>query len=315
MTDKGLTEMKGIHSFRNPLLVQKEALGLEMETEIMGVPVKLCFPKQSTDVLTMNSPIPQLLPPSGAEEWQINEEPIDWGHTFSSDGTSCVNSMAVYVDCTLENKDQHGQILYKSIENWEKKLLDYLDLVCRRITRNNKGVYCGLTLFFDHKLVPSNFYCEIECTIYEKHHYISLEQLNDAISFASSDNMLLPEHEMLLAAFEAKRNNRNRQVVLDACAALELSIIRKITELANARGFDPEDILERQARMLGKRFDKLKKMDPNCPIESIEDSVTSLRDDMMHGRIVYPTNEAVDQLLSTVERLVDYYSPASSLHI
>ena len=67
--------------------------------------------------------------------------------------------------------------------------------------------------------------------------------------------------------------------------------------------------------MLGKRFDKLKKMDPNCPIESIEDSVTSLRDDMMHGRIVYPTNEAVDQLLSTVERLVDYYSPASSLHI
>ena len=315
MIDKGLKEMKGIHSFRNPLLVQKEALGLEMETEIMGVPVKLCFPKASADVLTMNSPIPKLLPPSGAEEWQKGEEPIEWGHTFSSDGTSCVKSMAVYVDCTLENKDLYGDILYKSVENWEKKLLDYLDLVCRRITRNNKGVYCGLTLFFDHKLVPSNFYCEIECTIYEKHHYTSLEQLKDAISFASSDNVLLLEHEMLLAAFEAKQNNQNRQVVLDACAALELTIIRKITELANAQGFDPEDILERQARMLGKRFDKLKKMDPNCPVESIKDSVTVLRDKMMHGQIVYPTDEAVDQLLSTVEKLVDYYSPASSLHI
>ena len=68
-------------------------------------------------------------------------------------------------------------------------------------------------------------------------------------------------------------------------------------------------ILERQARMLGKRFDKLKRMDSDCPVESIEDDILTLRDDMMHGRIVYPTNEEVDQLLLTVEKIVDYYSP------
>jgi len=311
MNDKRLQRIKGIHVFKVPLLVQKEALGLEVETKIIDVPVKLCFPKPSTNILTANSPIPQLIPPSGAEKWEQDGKLIDWGQTFSSEGMSCVNSMAVYVDCSLEKKDEYSQILYKSMEKWEKKLLDYLNLVCRRITRNNKGVYCGLTLYSEHKLMPSNFVCNLSFTIYENNDYISSEQLKKAIAFASSDKTLLPEHEMLLAAFEAKRNNQNRQVVLDACAALELTIIREIKELAVAQGLNPDDIIERQVRMLGKRFDKLKKMDPNCPVESIKDSVSSLRDDMMHGRIVYPTNEEVDRLLSTVEKIVDHYSPAN----
>ena len=312
MKDRMLQRIKGIHDFKVPLFVQQEALGLEVETKIIGVPVKLCFPKPSADILTANGPIPQLIPPSGAEKWERNGILIDWGHTFSSDGISCVNSMAVYVDCCMEERDEYSQILYKSIEKWEKKLLDYLNLVCRRITRNNEEVYCGLTLYSEHKLLPSNFICNLSFTIYENSDYVSSEQLKNAIYFASSDKTLLPEHEMLIAAFEAKRNNQNRQVVLDACAALELTIIRKIKELAIAQGLNPDDIIERQARMLGKRFDKLKKMDPNCPIESIEDSISSLRDGMMHGRIVYPTNEEVDQLLSTVETLVDHYSPANT---
>lgn len=61
MIDKGLTELKGIHSFRNHLLVQKEALGLEVKTEIMGVPVKLCFPKPSAVILTMSITIPSAI--------------------------------------------------------------------------------------------------------------------------------------------------------------------------------------------------------------------------------------------------------------
>ena len=193
--------------------------------------------------------------------------------------------------------------LYNGAQKWEDRLFDYYDLCFRKRFRKAPGTRCGLDLF-DKEHIPSNLVATIYLQLHNLSYFADVAQIKEILQYAGSDRPLRAEHEMILSAYDARENNRNRQAVVDACAALELMVIRKVRQLS----LTPNEDLENK-RMLGPRVSLLIALDGSFPYtyDMIDQDVLKLRNDMMHGRVVYPTNQETDKLINTVQQCLDVY--------
>ncbi len=302
--------IKGLFDLKYSLPVRADVLDARFSTVIKDIPITLLLPRRPLRNEERPGFATHLVAPDGFRTWKKGNEPIDWGNVCSTiTGSSFVNVLGVVIELEENDVAEKCRDVYSAIEEWEGRFTEYLRLACKKYYRGGKDVHCGLTLLnSDGKLIPSYLTSVVMIGIYGEESYATIDILQKAIEFASSEKSFKSEYEMLVAVYEARKNNRNRQMVTDACAALELTIIRKIRDCCAQQGINADELLER-VRMLGKRFDKLKQLDLSCPFTSIQD-VLDLRDDMMHGRIIYPTDAQVDQLVKAVEPIIEYYSPA-----
>ena len=291
--------VKGFFDLKRLLPVKKEVLGQEFDVQMAGVNVKLRFPRFPDDPLDADSITP-LVSPIGAEKWKRGkDENLEWGYISNHAlGTAQVGAVAIF----LSNKD-YAQDLYNGAQKWEDRLFDYYDLCFRKRFRKAPGTRCGLDLF-DKEHIPSNLTTTIFLQLHNLSYYADAVQVEEILQYAGSEKPLRAEHEMILSAYDARENNRNRQAVVDACAALELMIIRKVRQLSPT----PNEDLESK-RMLGPRVALLMDLDRAFPYtyDTINRDILTLRNDMMHGRIVYPANDETDKLINSVQQCLDVY--------
>lgn len=291
--------MKGFFDLKRLLPVKKEVLGREFAIKMAGVDVKLRFPR-FPEALSDNNSVTPLVSPIGAEKWKRGkDEDLEWGYIYNyGQGTAQVSALAVF----LSNRDT-AQNLYNGAQKWEDRLFDYYDLCFRKRFRKAPGTRCGLDLY-DKEHIPSNLVATIYLQLHNLSYFADVNQVEAILQYAGSDKSLRAEHEMILSAYDARENNRNRQAVVDACAALELMIIRKVRQFS----LTPNEDLESK-RMLGSRVSLLMDLDRAFPYtyDIIDRDVLTLRNDMMHGRIVYPANDETDKLINTVQQCLDVY--------
>lgn len=303
--------MTGLLTLSNHLLCKKEVLGKTYDCEIAGIPLQICFPQypiveESNPIIGISNP---LLPPEIGATWKRNESILCWGYPMSHPtGHSCIELLALSIECEEELISIYAQKLYGSIQKWEHAFIDYIKLETKQGIERNKNFHrnnCNLELM-DDEYIPDNNTLNLYLSIPNKDSYASENDIKNAISFANTGKELLLEYQMLLSAYEARQQNQNRRAVLDACAAMEIVLSNQVEQYCNSIGLPPT-IITKKYRYLGERIELLKEIDKRMPNEDYRTLVIKPRNSVMHNSDIYPSDETVDRLIACVEVFLKNY--------
>lgn len=306
--------MTGLLTLSNTILCKKEVLGKTYECEIDGIKAQIHFPQypvidESNPIIGISNP---LLPPEIGASWKRGEEPLSWGYPMNyPEGNSCVELLALSIECKKENVNENASKLYETIQTWEYAFIDYLKLETKQGIDRDKNIRrnsCILELMED-KYLPNNRPITLSLTIPTDDSFASETNIINAISFANSGKELMIEYQMLLSAYEARRTNQNRRAILDACAAMEITLLDQINQYCHSIGLSPE-ILTKKYRYLGERIDLLKKIGGSIPNSDYKALVVDPRNAVMHNRDVYPSDETTEKLISCVEGFLNHFHDA-----
>lgn len=304
--------MRGLLTLSQSIKCKKEVLGKSFDCEIEGISFQLCFPQypvvdESDPDIGISNP---LLPPEIGAKWKREGEPLYWGYPMSHpEGNSCVELLAVSVVCDKKSVSDYARILYEEIQKWEHAFIDYLKLETRQGLQRNPNKRrnsCFLELMDDGGYIPDNKTITLYGVFPNADSFASESDIKNAISFADSGKELLLEYQMLLSAYEARRQNQNRRAILDACAAMEIVLVNQINEYCHSIGLHP-DILTKKYRSLGDRIGLLSKINGSIPNKDYKKLVVNPRNDVMHNKEIYPSDAAIDKLVSCVEAFLGYF--------
>ena len=128
-----------------------------------------------------------------------------------------------------------------------------------------------------------------------------------ALIFSSQTNSELESNAViLLSAYKAQKDHKNRQAIIDACSAIEICLTNWIKNFANKKGFNFE-ILTDKYRSLGERFKLVSRLDPSFPSLDFNNIIIKPRNNVAHNRDIYTSNECTAKLIEMVENYLNYY--------
>ena len=302
----------GLISFSNPICCKEDILGEIIETTITGVKVCIHFPRlpsfdiEKPEVGIINP----LLAPDIAKKWRRGDEPLFWGYPQRyPSGNSCIELLAVSVECDEEVSTEKGKALYAGIHIWGKSFVDYLKISTKQNIERDKNIenkeHCRLELR-GMECIPGVTTAKIYLTVPNPESFASKRQIEDALQFAASGRELHLEYQMLLSAYQARKECQNRQAIIDACSAVELCLEDYISRRVKELGFSPVFFLDK-FKSLGDRIDLTKQLDKSFPKEDHQAIIVKPRNDIAHNREAYPSDETTDQLIACVERCLQHY--------
>lgn len=304
----------GLLTFPKDLLCRKEVLGENFDAVISGVKVKVCFPCYPKDITSSDDYIHKdyTLEPPKCRVLKRGEDQIEWGRLTSYPACNArVASVMILIDCK-EDIEENAKKLYSSIKVWGKKLIDYCDLCVKDLsinTRSPDSNTCRLELVYE-KYIPSFGTTHLIIPFIKDEDCLTKNQVIDALIFASSNEEISLEYQMLLSAYKARTERQYRQAIVDACSAVEICLNKQIEEYCRKIGLDSE-ILFKKYRSLGDKFTLIKKIDENFNVTNPFDRIVSPRNRVVHKN-EFPDAETTWELLNAVEEClkqynVDYY--------
>ena len=304
--------MDGLLTLSDPLFCKKEVLGQIFQTSIAGVDISIHFPQlplfdEKNPQIGISNP---LIPPEIAKTWRRGEDLLEWGYPQSyPSGNSCVDLLAISVECDETNRIEKARALYLAIKAWEKSFSDYLRITTKQNAerdRNNLSqANCCLELLGTNS-IPDLVTDTIYINVPSSNSFASREQINDAILFAGTGKELKIEYQMMLSAYESRRNCQNRQAIIDSCSALELCLENYITKRAKEIDINQKLLLDK-FKSLGDRIDLVKQLDKSFPTEDQHSLIVKPRNDIAHNRETYPSDETTDTLIECVERCLQLF--------
>ena len=303
--------IKGLITLSEPIYCKKEVLGKEFDAMISGVKAQVFFHRypmvdESNPDIGISNP---LLAPTVGKTWNRGEIKLSWGCPMSHpSGDSCVELISLSFSC--EDEDKQCEYLYDGIDRWEQDLLDYLTLETRQNTRRDKNKLirgCCLELM-GPDYIPDNKPVKLYLSFPNKEEYASYEQIEKAIKFANSNTELLFEYQMLLLAYNARRDNNNRAAIVDACSALEVCLIRNLQIQLDKLGYDKDLFLKKKFGSLGDRIKLANNISPAFPKLDYNNAVVKPRNDVVHNRKPFPSDNITYTLIECVENCLDYYN-------
>ena len=305
--------MKGLLTLSDNILCKKEVLGKYYKSTIAGLEVEIHFPQYpAADEVSTSISNNFLLPPEIGTTWTRGDEYLRWGYPMNQPaGDSCVELLALSIECEKEEINGFADKLYKFIETWEHAFIDYLMLETKQNTERDKNISrktCNLELL-DEKYIPCNRAINVYLTIPKKECFASEQNIINAVAFADSGKELSLEYQMLLSAYDARRTNQNRRAILDACAAMEITIVDQINQYCQSIGMLPE-VLINKYRYLGERIELLKIIGISIPNEDYKTLVVDPRNSVMHNKNVFPTDNTIEKLINCVEVFLGHFHTA-----
>lgn len=304
--------MEGLLTLSDSLLCKEEVLGQIIETSIAGVDVRIHFPQlppfdEKDPQIGICNP---LLPPTIAKTWKRGESPLEWGYPQSyPSGNSCVNLLAISVECDEDERTETARTLYAGIKTWVKSFADYLQLSSKQNTDRDKNIENesrGWLEILGLECVPGLVADTIFVTVPNTDSFVSEAQVDEALQFAASGKELHLEYQMLLSSYRARKECQNRQAIIDACSAVELCLEDYISRRVKELGFSPSCFLDK-FKSLGDRIDLAKQLDNSFPKEDHQAIIVKPRNDIAHNREAYPSDETTDQLIACVERCLQHF--------
>lgn len=304
----------GSLSISKGVLCKKEVLGNIYPGKISGIDFNIAFPslsvnhqKEVNNTVGMCNP---LVAPSIGPESTIFNEKVIWGHPLMAPSmNSFVENVAIEVECCELTIDEITEKLYTGAKTWADSFKSFLQLITKQqLERKMKGSNCGdfLQLFCEGKYIENKQPYVLYANFYNDKVFASSEDIKQAIAFASSGKELILEYQMLLSAYKAQKNNKNRQAIIDACSAIEICLTNWIKNFANKKGFNFE-ILTDKYRSLGERFKLVSRLDPSFPSLDFNNIIIKPRNNVAHNRDIYPSNECTVKLIEMVENYLNYY--------
>lgn len=303
--------IKGLLTFSKGILCKREVLGKSYKREIANIGISISLPSVSNqeykDVLNRVGISNPLCPPRNGKNIRRGGEFIHWGYPM--DYPEC-NSLVkcVLLECNLDD-NQNPQELYDGILCWEASIVNYAKLCTKQyLEKENESRDASDVL----ALISSQGYVQntepqcIFCHFHSSHEFLSEQQFCDAIKFASSGKDFLLEYQMLLSSYESRKNNRNRQAIVDACSAVEVVLINQIQNYCLQKTMR-SDIILNKYRSLGDRFDLMEKIDDNFPLINYANSIVRTRNDVVHNRDTNPSDEKTNALIYAVEKIMEHY--------
>ena len=255
--------MEGLIVLSRKLLCKAEVLGCTFPAKIAGINVTINFPLWSPSKSNPSPHLPQnLLPPLSCHEVDRDKSQIIWGNLAN---LKVFDSRVMHLGISFFGEKENNNDLAKisfNIKNWDKAFFDY----CMACNGHGSDRDLNLTYSNSRLLLLDNGKCVNAGTYYvslqyeNKSHFLNKEQIMSAIKFASTGKELLPEYQMLVAAYNAKRGCYNRQAVIDASSALELCFIRYIESYCQSKGLNSETILGKN-HTLGNKLSYMMKID------------------------------------------------------
>lgn len=306
--------MIGLLTFSKGIFCKKEALGRTYSGQIAGINVGISFPgspdisnRNQADSVGMSNP---LLPPSLGKNLKRGDEKVFWGYPLNYPSlSSFVKCALVEIDCQEHEYEVIAQKLYAAIGIWENAVTSYCQLCSKQNLyrdENNQNNTSNLELLSSKGYIQNRTPKTIFAHFYLEDTFISKEQLEQAISFATSGKELLLEYQLLLSAYKARKKLQNRQAIIDACSAAEICLVGRINDYCFEKGIDPEILLTKY-KSLGDRFRLVAKLDSDFTSVDYNNMIVKPRNDIAHNRKVYPTNETTDKLISAVEQYLQHY--------
>ncbi len=299
--------MIGLLTFSEQIFCNKEVLGKAFLCEISGVRVKIVFPRlpaiDNNDTFCKKSIT--LLSPDIFECMEDAGESISWGYPMRyPTGDCCIETVAISIECDI---NQYDQIIYSAIDRWEHSFIDYIKLATGQNTERDKNISrttCRLELY-EQNYIADKRNTELYIVFPNPDLFATEDIINSAIAFASSGKEFLIEYQLILSAYEARRNNQNRRAILDACSAAEITIVNRIKEYCDSIDLDYSVLLEKY-RSLGDYFTLLNKLNIEIPRSDYKKTIVCPRNDIMHNRNIYPTDETTEKLIECVEDILEF---------
>lgn len=304
----------GLLSIPGGILCKKDVLGQSFSGTISGCNINIVFPSLSDDSSKDNlnhvGMSNRLKAPADGTKLRLDGEMIIWGYPMMAPQmNSFVKYVIVEVDCNELESNRLAQNLYAGAQDWAHSFKCFLQLLTKQqLERKLKASTTGnnLQLIIDGKHVQNQQPQVLQAHFHTDNDFASCEEIKQAIDFASSGKELFLEYQMLLSAYNSRKEGANRQAIIDACSAVEICLVNQITSYCNQKGLDP-DILINKYRYLGDRFSLVKKLDINSPSFDFDKVIVKPRNKVAHNRDAYPTNECTDELIEMVENYLTHY--------
>lgn len=306
--------MKGLFTLPYEIDCKGEVLGKTFYSTIDGIPIEISFPRfnNSSRDESMFRIDDSLLAPAFAEKWCRGDEKLDWGYriSYSSTMNAFVKLIALSVDCDREQKESIADRIYKEAYNWIRAFFDYCEIVSKQHSCRDGNLLNddSSIVFFDSEGGIGTFIGQtIHLDIYTGKNALSIQQIDDALRFAEARKELIIEYQLLLSAYNARRNCQNRHAIVDACSAVEQALNQHIAEYAQGKNIK-EAVFTGKYRTLGDKFKLVKQIDDNFPNVDVN-QIVDLRNDVAHNRKTVISDEETDKLILSVELLLQYYCP------
>lgn len=304
----------GILSIPGGIFCKKDVLGQRFSTTISGLNVIFSFPdiaedseKEIIDRVGMSAP---LNPPVAGDGLTLWGEKINWGYPMSAPAiNSFVEHVTLEVDCNELDSNELTHKIYGSIQEWVSSFKQFLQLLTQQnLQKESKVSHPGSNLYLlvGGKYIPNKHPQVLNVSFLSDNIYASYDEIQQAMDFASSGKELLLEYQMLLSAYYARKEGKNRQAIVDACSAVELCLLKQINCYCNQKGLNPK-ILTDKYRSLYDRFDLVEKIDSNCPSYDFKNIIVKPRNNLVHNNNAYPTNECTNKLIEMVEKYLSHY--------
>lgn len=308
----------GLLTLTQRLLCRNEVLGKEFNACISGFNVNIFFPRYNYDKV-INDPERvydyvglknPLLPPEIASSWTRGDEELFWGCPCNyPDKDADVSLLAISVECEDNEVGETAQTLYDEIRKWESSFIQYCILSSQQmvsVTGKAPSTRGFLELMDEDEYISGVFTSPFPLIFPNLKTCLTASQIQDALDFASSGKELYLAYQMLFAAYEARDGGQNRQAIMDACSALELCFISKISDYCEEHAI-PSEILLKKYRSLGDRLDLIEKTDQLFHIDQMNEAVIHLRNDVAHNKKVFPSDEETQILIEKVESFLQLY--------
>lgn len=306
-------EIKGLLSVDGGLLCKKEVLSKHYQTEINGISIEIVFPgipvSEFDNTMNYVGTSNPLMPPEKGKNIKCGGEKVFWGYPMQYPAyNSFVEHILLLSECEETDISEVAQKLYSAIGKWEIAFTSFCKLCTKQQMARDKNENVPRNLV----LLSSNGYVQNQQPVFlcgQLHgddEFLSDEQVKQAIAFASSGKELFLEYQMLLSAYVARKECKNRQAIIDACSAVEICLVNRIKSFCAGKGIEPNLFLEKY-RSLGDRFKLAINIDEHFPVSDYSKIIVSPRNDIAHNRDVYPSDEVTDRMLIAVEQCLKHY--------
>ena len=306
--------LTGFLEFDDELVCLSEVLGKTLMVKIGSVNATMAFPRLSEKSFKNSENnyefFPPLDAPLGAEKWEQGGRPLYWGRPISFPEISVeIARIAFFIECSESNVKSVAHDLYNDMPRWKEAFIHYCELTNNSYPRKSLDVdtkNCGFDLYSD-KHIESDFIDSVTIYVDSSSKNISLSQINDACTFASSGKDLHIEYEMIIETYHAIEKKQYKLAIIDACSALEICLDRKITDYCLQINFDPEILLSKY-RLLSDKVTLIRKFYPGfSSISGIKEKIIVIRNNVAHSRTISPTDKETNDLLKKVEDCLQFF--------
>ena len=305
-------KLQGILALHEGLLCKKDALDTYSAT-IGGEKVDVYFPvyNQPVDIEHSCGMMNPMLPPDGFERFKTDNRVLEWGYPRDYPAGDCeVLHLAFVADCKEEKATLAANAIYEDIDRWNDRFLKYCFLYNKQITARSwveSNSYQFFRLFQEDICIPpAENVINMTLSVAKPESFLSRDQIQKAIDFASSDQRLLFEYELLLKAYQEYGKGNDRYAILDAASALEHCLFTQIENMCVQHGIAPELILKKY-RTLGERFKAVQSLDPLFNIKDIDPAVVTPRNSIMHNGNVEIDSKTAFELLKKADEILHYF--------